>query len=92
VSGEAPLLKGEPVDSYTEWRAAQLRTRLQLAVQSLVILGWRSNGVNVRIEKFLADGGPEKVLNGLNLHRKVLIHGDFSKYAPLSTTSQIPTN
>jgi hypothetical protein len=81
VSGEPPTFKTEPVDSYAEWWIAKLRAQLQDAVQSPVIQGWKANGVDTRIERFITGGGPEKVLSGVDLHRKGLIHGDFSKYA-----------
>lgn len=83
VSGEAPFLKGDPVGSYAEWRVSKLRKTLEIAAQSPVIQGWKSNGVDTRIEKFLTGGGPEKVLTGVDLYRKSLIHGDFSTYTPL---------
>ena len=93
VCGEAPLWKGEPLGSYGEWRVAKLRTQLEQAAKSPVIQGWKKNGVNTRIAKFLTSGGPEKVLSGVDLHQKTLIHGDFSTYAPFhSTCCQPSTN
>ena len=89
VSGEAPLLKGEPVGSYAEWRVAKLHAQLQVAAQNPVIQGWKSNGMDARIEKFVTGGGPEKVFTGVDLHRKGLIHGDFSTYAPLHSSHAI---
>jgi hypothetical protein len=80
VSGEAPLLKGEPVASYADWRVANLRSQLKLASQSQVIQGWKSNGLDTRIEKFLNSRGCEKVLTSVDLHQKYLIHSDFSTY------------
>ncbi len=82
VSGESPLLKGEPVGSYVEWTVAVIRTQLQAAARSPVVQGWKANGVDVRIEKFVTGGGPEKVLASIDLHRKSLVHGDFGTYAP----------
>ncbi|EQL01119.1 hypothetical protein G6O67_000494 [Ophiocordyceps sinensis] len=78
VSGEAPLQKGEPVGSYAEWKVRKLRTQLKKAAESPVILGWKSSGLDTRIEKFLTGGGPEKALTGVDLHRKSLIHADFT--------------
>jgi hypothetical protein len=89
VNGEAPFLKGEPMGSYAEWRVAMLRPQLQEAARSPVIQGWKSNGVDARIEKFVTGGGPEKVLTGVDLHRKGLIHGDFSTYVPLRSSQAI---
>lgn len=86
VNGQAPLRKGDPVNSYAEWRVSRLRGQLQEAAQSPVIQGWKSNGVGARIEKFLAADGPEKILGKVDLHQKNLIHGDFSTYAPFETS------
>ncbi|KAI3391383.1 hypothetical protein diail_7452 [Diaporthe ilicicola] len=61
VSGESPLMQDvKPTGLYAEWRIGKLYSRLRQAAESLVIQGWRSNGVATRIEKFLASGGPEK--------------------------------
>ncbi|KID82232.1 Protein kinase-like domain protein [Metarhizium guizhouense ARSEF 977] len=78
VSGQAPLRKGEPVKSYAEWRVSKLHGQLQEAAQSPVIQGWKHNGVDARIEKFLAADSPEKILSNVDLHQKNLIHGDFT--------------
>lgn len=82
VSGGAPLLKTEPVDSYAEWRVAKLRALLKKAAQSPLIQGWKPNNLHIRIENFLTTGGPSWVLANVDLHQKCLVHGDFSKYAP----------
>ncbi|KAK7696691.1 hypothetical protein SLS64_014308 [Diaporthe eres] len=77
VSGDSPSMQDvKPAGSYAEWRARKLRSQLERAAASPVIQGWRSNGVATRIEEFLASGGPEKVLDGVDVHRKCLIHGD----------------
>lgn len=68
VSGQAPLRAGEPVKSYAEWRVSKLRGQLQEAAQSPVIQGWKYNGVDARIEKFLAANGPGEILSDVNLH------------------------
>ncbi|KAG8418070.1 hypothetical protein J3458_005508 [Metarhizium acridum] len=72
------MLKEKPVTSYAEWRVAHLRGWLKGAAESPVIQGWRSNGLNIRIEKFLSHGGPDKVLADVDLRQKSIIHGDFS--------------
>jgi hypothetical protein len=89
VSGESPMHKVKPVGSYVEWTVANMRAQLQQAAQSPIIQGWKTNGVDVRIEKFVTGGGPEKVLTSVNLHRKGLIHADFSAYAPLRSSQAI---
>ncbi|OAA36453.1 Protein kinase-like domain protein [Metarhizium rileyi] len=78
VSRESALPNGKPVDSYVEWVVNKLRRPLEAAAHSPVIQGWKSNGVDSRIEKFLTGGGPEKVLAGVDQHQKCLIHGDFT--------------
>ncbi|GKT63060.1 Protein kinase-like domain protein [Colletotrichum tofieldiae] len=63
VSGESSSMQDvRPTGSYAEWRIEKLRSRFKQAAESSVIQGWESNGVAARIEKFLASGGPEKVL------------------------------
>lgn len=80
VSGEAPLVKGEPMDSYTELKVVQLRNNLQQAAQSPSIQGWKRNGLDARIEKFMTSGGPEKVLADVDREQKCLVHRDFCTY------------
>lgn len=80
VSGEAAFLKAKPQDSYAAWRLARLAMEVQEAARSSVVQGWKRNGVGERIEKFVNIGGLEKILAGVDLHQKGLIHGDFSTY------------
>lgn len=89
VSGEAPLRKGEPVCSYAELMVVKLRAVLRVAAKSPVVQGWKSNGIDARIEKFVTGGGPEKVLAGVDLHQMGLIHGDFSMYIPFHGSQAI---
>ncbi|UNI22175.1 hypothetical protein JDV02_008088 [Purpureocillium takamizusanense] len=78
MSAEAPRFQCQPVETYAHWRVFRLRKQLEQAAKSPVIQGWKRNNVDARIEKFLASGGPEKVLRGVDLNRKNLIHGDFT--------------
>lgn len=89
VSGEAPQTQDvKPAGSYAEWRAGKLRAQFGRATDSPVIGGWKSNGVSARIESFLANGGPEKILTGVDAHRRCLVHGDLSACVrPLCLTS-----
>ncbi|KAK2027852.1 hypothetical protein LX32DRAFT_428293 [Colletotrichum zoysiae] len=81
VDGESPSMQDvKPAASYLEWRVEKLRSRLERAAESPIIQGWKSNGVATRIEKFLASGGPQKVLSTVDVHRKCLIHGDLTIY------------
>lgn len=89
VSGESPSIQDvQPTGSYAEWRVGKLRSRIERAAESPVIRGWKDNGVATRIETFLADGGPEKVLSNVDVHRKCLIHGDLSMSWPLESSQQ----
>lgn len=82
VSGESPSMQDvRPAGSYAEWRIEKLRSQLKRAGESPVVQGWKSNGVATRIERFLASGGPEKVLSTVDVHRKCLTHGDLSMYS-----------
>lgn len=89
VSGESPYAQDlKPAGSYAEWRTRKLRSRIERAAESTMVGGWNSNGVATKIEAFLASGGPEKVMTGVDVHRKCLIHGDLSACAhPLNTKS-----
>ncbi|KAK2042426.1 hypothetical protein LZ31DRAFT_585896 [Colletotrichum somersetense] len=81
VDGEPPSMQDvKPASSYLEWRVGKLRSRLERAAESPIIRGWKSNGVATRIEKFFASGGPQKVLNTVDVHRKCLIHADLTIY------------
>ncbi|GAO17456.1 hypothetical protein UVI_02052050 [Ustilaginoidea virens] len=78
ISGEPPLLKLSPVETYVEWKFGRLRKLMQEAAESPVIQGWKPNGVGARLEKFLAAGGPELVLANVDQRQKSLVHGDFT--------------
>lgn len=89
VSGEAPFRQIDPVvNSYVEFKFGNLRKRFDNAGNSPVIQGWKQDGVGARIERFLNEKGPEKVLSNVNLTQKSLIHADFSKCISLYTTDQ----
>jgi len=79
VDGQMPTLKGGPWATYAEVWLAKLRQHLASSDQGTVILGWRPNGVRDRIERFLADGGIERMLDGVDTDKRVLVHGDFSE-------------
>lgn len=81
VSGAPPCVQDvKPAGSYAEWRTGKLHSQLRRAAESPVIRGWTGNGVSERIEAFLAGGDPDKVLAGVDVHRKCLIHGDLSPF------------
>lgn len=79
VSGESPSMQDvQPAGSYAEWRVGKLHSRMKRAAESPVIRGWKDRGVATRIETFLANDGPQKVLGNVDMHEKCLIHGDLS--------------
>ncbi|OAQ61058.1 protein kinase-like domain [Pochonia chlamydosporia 170] len=86
VSGQSSVYKSDPVATYAEFRLSKLRKQLELAAQSPVIQGWKSNGIAGRIEKFIASGGPEKLLAGADLGRMSIIHGDLTTHNMLFDT------
>lgn len=81
VSGQAPqhMGDGKLVETYAGRRLSMLRVSLVAASESTVVGGWKLNGLRDRIERFLEEGGPAKLLDGIDLHQKGLIHGDFCK-------------
>lgn len=83
MSGQAPqhMGDGKPLETYADRRMSMLRSSLDAASDSTIIEGWKENGVKDRIETFLNEGGPAKVLEGIDLRQKGIIHGDFCKSA-----------
>ncbi|KAH8890678.1 hypothetical protein GQ53DRAFT_170527 [Thozetella sp. PMI_491] len=81
IQGQMPILKGGPWESYAEVWHARLRGELKGSdKEGTVLLGWRPNGVRDRIERFLANDGIAKVLDGVDINKRVLVHGDFSNW------------
>ena len=80
VSGKAPFRLDEPVDSFLELKVGGLHRSLEAAARSPVIQGWKENGVDIRIQKFLTSGEPEELLADVDGSEKGLIHSDFSMY------------
>ena len=81
VSGQMPLVKGDPRENYAEVWVGRLRTPLEDADKSPVVRGWKEGGVRDRIERFI-EGGVEKTLDGVDLSLKALVHGDLSTSSP----------
>ncbi|KJR87607.1 uncharacterized protein SPSK_01776 [Sporothrix schenckii 1099-18] len=78
VSGEAAFLKSSPQDSYTGWKQAKIMMELQEAAKSSLAQGWKCNGVGARVDQFLSTGGLEKLLSGVDINHRILIHGDLT--------------
>ncbi|KAH8893473.1 hypothetical protein GQ53DRAFT_822154 [Thozetella sp. PMI_491] len=78
VSGQMPLVKGGPWPSYAEVWVGKIKTQLADADRSPVLKGWKEGGVRERVEKFLAEGGVDKALVGVDVGLRGLVHGDFT--------------
>ncbi|KAJ9144690.1 Phosphotransferase enzyme family protein [Pleurostoma richardsiae] len=91
VSGESPLVRGGPWDGYAEFWAAKVRGQMEDAEGSPLLDGWRPGGLRERLEKFLAEGGVEKILEGVDVSKKALMHGDLTMNNMLydSTTGRL---
>ncbi|KAI2463779.1 hypothetical protein F4781DRAFT_426085 [Annulohypoxylon bovei var. microspora] len=78
--GQPPLLKGGPFDSYAEFLTA-----------SSLLMGWKDGTLRERIDKFLATGGVDKVLESMDTNKRALVHGDLTLNNVLygSTTRRI---
>ncbi|KAI1458493.1 hypothetical protein F4805DRAFT_140969 [Annulohypoxylon moriforme] len=91
VGGQPPLLRGGPFDSYAGFWTAILQAKLSEADESSFLKGWNDGGLRERIDKFLALGGVDKVLEGVDVDKRVLVHGDLTLNNVLydSTTKRI---
>lgn len=88
ISAEAPFRQINPmVDSYVEFKFGNLRKRFVSAGKSPVIRGWKTDGVDARIEQFLSSNGPERILSGVDLAQKSLVHADFSMHPYITRKS-----
>ncbi|KAI1415376.1 hypothetical protein F5Y13DRAFT_8456 [Hypoxylon sp. FL1857] len=91
ISGQPPLLKAGPFDTYAELWVAKLQTQLSDADKSPLLKGWTEGGVREHIDKFIASGGVEEVLKDVDTNQRVLVHGDLTLNNVLydSTTKRI---
>lgn len=78
VSGEMPLLTGGPWQSYAEAWKQRLQSELQNAEKSQLLRGWEDEGVRKELDQFLESRGVEKLLTGVDINQRTLVHGDFS--------------
>ncbi|OTA67279.1 hypothetical protein K449DRAFT_419927 [Hypoxylon sp. EC38] len=86
-SGQPPLLKTGPFDTYAELWVAKLQTQLSESDKSPLFKGWAEGGVRDRIDKFIASGGVGRVLKDVDTSKRVLVHGDLSELHPLLLNS-----
>ena len=78
VSGPMTLPVGGPAPSLAALYRSMATRQLELSDKSIVLDGWRQNGIRERLVKFVAQG-LEESLSSCQLDRRVLVHGDFSK-------------
>ncbi|KAK8094983.1 Protein kinase-like domain [Apiospora hydei] len=78
VSGQMPLLKGGPWDTYAETWVAKLKDRLAESDQSSLLKGWRESGIRERIDKYISAGGVQLILEPVDNNQKILNHGDLT--------------
>jgi len=83
VDGEMPVLEGAPWESYAEVWVAKLRAQLKASEkEGSVLRGWREDGVREKLEQFLDGGGVERMLDGVDIHKRALVHSDFCAVDP----------
>ncbi|KAJ3128240.1 hypothetical protein HK100_009290 [Physocladia obscura] len=75
--GEMTVLPAGPFNGVREYWDALFREQLSDADKSLVLDGWKRNGIRARIERFLS-GGVGAVLENVDLEKRVLVHRDFT--------------
>lgn len=82
ISGEMTIVEGGPWKTYEAWWQDRLQYELKGADKSPVIEGWRPDGdLRQHIEEFIAHGVSSVLTRaGFDSSRRVLIHGDFSKF------------
>lgn len=79
VSGQLPLAHDGPFASYTDAWVGRLRAELKNADGSPLIQGWKPAGVRDRLDAFLECGGVGKILIGVDVSHRTLVHYDFSE-------------
>lgn len=78
VSAQMALMKGGPFPSYADLWATKLQAQLDESKDSPVLNGWETDGIAERLGSFIARG-VATALDGVALHERTLVHGDFSK-------------
>lgn len=79
TSGQMSLFKGEPSATYKDFIRSIFKIKLQEADENPVIVGWEENGLRAKLDKFIGHQ-LDATLKDYEQVRRVLIHGDFSKY------------
>ncbi|KAL0933356.1 phosphotransferase enzyme family protein [Colletotrichum truncatum] len=79
VGGEMTTLKGGPWASYLDFWKSKLAYQLEDSGESPVLEGWKPNGVEERISRFISSGLDQYFAStGLDTAKRVLIHGDLT--------------
>ncbi|KAF9903599.1 hypothetical protein EC991_003511 [Linnemannia zychae] len=76
VSAEMTLLNGGPFENQEDLLKAHFKAQLEES-ESVVIEGWRANGVRERVEKFVNTGIKENLKDCTDTKR-VMVHSDFT--------------
>lgn len=87
ISGQGVLSHSEPWPTYAAFFAYGMNKRLESIDTSVVLKGWRENGVRDRIDSLLTG---EKLIDileaaGIDPTQKSLLHFDFSTFSANST-------
>ncbi|PWY95632.1 hypothetical protein BO94DRAFT_620035 [Aspergillus sclerotioniger CBS 115572] len=72
------VTRGEPWGRYEDLLKGRLRHELGDAEKSVVIRGWKGNGVRERLEGLIERFTLSESGLGLGLEERVLVHGDFT--------------
>ncbi|OTA99897.1 hypothetical protein M426DRAFT_66870 [Hypoxylon sp. CI-4A] len=78
VGGQPPLLKGGPWNTYAEFWVAKLQTQLDDADTGSLLRGWREGSLRDRLDKFIAEGGVDRLLRDVDVDERTLVHGDLT--------------
>jgi hypothetical protein len=80
ISGQPTIAKGGPWKSYQDWWESLLLMSVSQAENSPVLKGWKENGLRERVDQFI-QSGIQLLLEDVDGSNRVLIHGDFSRFA-----------
>lgn len=79
VSAPITLIDGGPFQSYEALYYEIIHSQLMVADKSAILEGWRLDGVRRRLDQFLVEG-LHQVMRQVDSSKKVLVHGDLSKW------------
>lgn len=70
---------------------AKLQTQLREADKNPLLQGWAAGGLRERIDEFIVTGDVCKILEGVDINQKVLLHGDLSMSTSLPLSLPSPS-